>query len=249
MTVTATVEVNPFRSTANDIAPATVAFIAANKASDGASTPFARSTLAAIVGGLSTADMVESLVIAAFGSPKSEKTSKPIAKVSGLRDLEGGARLYQAWKDVSFIAANLDADAPVTIGEGDAATIVGAGEVRKIVTAFILQDDGAPKALFGSTGVTARVKEAMKAHNVEVMKAHGVSPEADASDAKSEGEGEGDANATRQPITDRINAMMVALRDMSDAEFEGAWEALATMADYVDQRGNAISDAKMAVAA
>lgn len=234
--IMATVAVNVFAKAASTVAASTVAFKDASVASDNASTPFARSVLAAVVGGLSSVDMVQSLIIAAFGSPISDKTGKAIAKVSGLRDVTGGARVYQAWKDIAYVVDNLDADAPVehTKGEGDEAETVtiGNGAIRATVTAFILQDDGAVSALFGRTGLTATIKALVADHAKAIMALHGV--EADKSE--DEGKDEGKDEAPRQSLTDRANAMLVALRDADDATLTEASDALALLADYIDQR-------------
>ena len=225
--------VNPFQPAASTVAASTVAFIEANRSADKASTPFARSTLAAVVGGLSSLSMVESLVIAAFGSPKG-KNGKPVAKVSGLRDFDGGARLYQAWKAVAFIVDNLDADAPTEQTRGEETATIGEGAIRAAVTAFILQDDGAATALFGATGIAAKVKALMADHAKAIADFHGIVAE-----GEGEGEGEGDksdAPAGRQSLTDRANAMLLALREASDADVAEALDALAILADYIDQR-------------
>lgn len=227
--------VNPFQPAASTVAASTVAFIEANRNADKASTPFARSTLAAVVGGLSSLSMVESLVIAAFGSPKG-KNGKPVAKVSGLRALDGGSRLYQAWKDVAFIVENLDADAPTEQTRGDETATIGEGAIRAAVTAFILQDDGAATALFGATGITAKVKALMADHAKAIADFHGIKAEGEG-EGEAEAEGDkGEAPAGRQSLTDRANAMLLALREASDADVAGALDALAILADYIDQR-------------
>ena len=230
--------VSPFAAPATALAANTVAFVDANRASDAASTPFARSVLASVVGGLSSLAMVDMLIIAAMGSPKSPATGKPIAKVSGLRDFDGGARLYQAYKVVVSVLENIDADAPVTIGEGEAAVTVGEGLIRKAVVGFILGEADAPKALFGKSGLDGTVKGIMAEHAKATLAAMGVEPEADAdADAKP-----ADANAPMS-IADRLAATLVAIKAMSDEEFFDNQQALAALSDFIDARWDAIAAA------
>lgn len=242
--------VNVYAPVASNLASTAVAFIDANKAADSASTPFARSSLAAIIGGLSSVAMTEALVIAAMGSPKSPSTGKPIKKVSGLRDFDGGARLYQAWKDIVFITENIDADAPKEVvpaveAEGDTeavpAVVIGNGAIRSAVVSFIL-NEGDVKALFGKTGLTAKVKALMAEHAEAELKAHGIEAEGDteAAEGDTEGKAEGDKP---QSLAERVAAMLVALQAADDSAFIDNQTALAALSDYIDSRWDAIADA------
>ena len=242
-----TATVNLFAAPASTLAASTVAFIDANKGADSASTPFARSTLATIVGGIASASMVESIVIAAMGAPKSPKTGKPIAKVSGLRDFDGGARLYQAWKDIAFIVDNIDADAWVVAPADTDVPLLptiglpGANAIRPLVEGFILNASDAPKALFGATGLTHAVKAAMAEHSKAIALHAGVAPVADATPADADATKD-DAPATVD-VSGMAGAMLVALRSLDDAAFIDAKDALAMLSDYIDARWNAIADA------
>ena len=237
-----TTTVNLFAPIANGMTANTIAFKDASKAADTASTPFARSVLAAVVGGVSTIAFAESVVIGAFGSPKSPKTGKPIAKVSGLRDVEGGSRVYQAWKDIAFIVENLDTDAAVEVtppakeGEEGKAVTVGDGAIRKAVIAFILSDAGAATALFGATGLTARIKAMIAEHGKAVMEAMGVQQE-----TPNKGE-ETPAAPAPQSLTDRINALIVAINEADDATLGEALVSLSALADLIDTRTTPVAD-------
>lgn len=236
--MTATI-VNPLAPVAGRLAPSTVAFIAANREADTASTPFARSLLAALVGGLSSVAMAESLVIASFGAPKSPSTGKPVKNVSGLRNFEGGARLYQAWKDALLVFENIDSDAYLVAPGTDEEQpdgVAGANAIRPLVTAFILSE-GDVTALFGAKGLTARVKALMADHAAAIAKLNGVEPETDADADKSS-----DNDNAVQSLSDRAAAMLVALRDASDEAFTDAQTALSALSDYIDTRWNAIAD-------
>lgn len=233
--------VNIFAPIANGLAANAIAFKDASKAADNASTPFARSVLAAIVGGVSTLAFAESVVIGAFGSPSSPRTGKPIAKVSGLRDVDGGARVYQAWKDVAFIVDNLDTDAPrdVTVpGDAGATVTVGSGDIRKAVVAFILSD-GDTKALFGATGLTAKVKALIAENGKAIAEAMGVQQETPQDKGSDKGTSQ---DAAPQSLTDRLNALLVALNAASDEELTEALPSLAAVADWIDARTSPVAE-------
>jgi hypothetical protein len=238
-----TQNVNIYQPIATALVANTAAFIDANRVADNASTPFARSLLASVVGGLSSLAMAETLVIAAMGSPKSPATGKPVASVSGLRDFDGGARLYQAWKAVDYILSNIDADAPFSVPvpegapEGTEPLTVGEGLIRKAVVAFIL-NEGDVKALFGRTGIHAKVKALMAEHAKALATAMGVEQEEDEKADESAND-----NSAPQSLTDRATAMLVALQSADDTAFFDAQTALAALSDYIDTRWNAIADA------
>lgn len=237
-THTMNIAINAFAAPAMQLTTNTVAFIDANKAADNASTPFARSAISAVVGGLMSAGMVESMIVAAMGSPLSPKTGKAISKVSALRDFDGGARLYQAWKDVVVILDNLDADAatdhtiPGKDGADDTVVSIGTGAIRAAVVAFLLEEKDGATALFGAKGITATVKGLMAEHAKTVLAAYGVEAEK-SDDDKGEGDKGTDANLS---LTDRANAFLVAMRHASDDDMNAALEAIGAVADYIDAR-------------
>jgi len=230
-----TTAINLFAKPAATLATDALALKGAGIAASGASTTFARSVLATVLGGLSSLDMVASVVIAAMGAPKSPKTGKPIAKVSGLRDFEGGDAIYNAWKRVAFILDNIDADASdVAPATDDAPAIKGANTIRSTVTAFILKEAGAPTALFGSTGVHAFVVSAMTAHAEAIALHNGV-------DNSEQKEGEQKEGEQEAPVTlaDRIALFMVALGAASDETVLTSANELEALMDAIVDRNNA----------
>lgn len=232
--------VNPFAPVAGKLGETTASFIDASRSADTASTPFSRSLLATLVGGVATVAMSEMLVIASFGSPKSPSTGKPVKNVSGLRNFEGGARLYQAWKDVLFIVENIDADEYLIVPGTDADKPEGeAGKaaIRPLVTAFIL-GEGDVKALFGAKGLTARVKALMAEHGEAIARLNGIEPE-----AKEGEEGGANDNGAPQSLSDRATALLVALKDADDGAFIEAQSVLAVLADYIETRWNDVAEA------
>lgn len=221
--------INLFAKPAATLASNAIALGDAGKATSGASTAFARSVLATVMGGLSSLDMVQSLTIAAMGAPRSPKTGKPVAKVSGLRDFDGGDAIYNAWKRIAFILDNLDADAWIEAPSDDNADgIAGASAIRPMVTAFVLNEAGAKSALFGATGIHAAVTEAMTVHAEAIALHNGVTP-TEANDT------DNDTDTDTAPVTlaERIATFLVALK-ASDAETLIAnGEALQTLSDAI----------------
>lgn len=234
---TMTQTVNLFAPIANTLAANAIAFKDASKAADNASTPFARSVLAAIVGGVSTLAFAESVVIGAFGSPLSPATGKPVNKVSGLRNVEGGSRVYQAWKDVAYIVDNLDTDAAKEVTGPTGPVSVGNGAIRAAVIAFILSDAGAKTALFGATGLTAHVKALIAEHGKDVATAMGVQQETPNKGEENKGEA-----APTQSLTDRVNALIVALNEADDAAWGEALVSLSALSDLIDARTSIAMD-------
>jgi len=239
MTATA----NIFAAPANRFAANAVAFIEGAKASATLATPFARSLLAALVGGSASPSMLESMVLSAAGSPRSPKTGKLIAKVSGLRDaIEAGDAIRKAWENTLFVFDNIDADAWLVAPTDEDAGQPGAAAIRPMVEAFILESEGAEKALgTPHAGLRGKVQAAIRAHTDAIALLHNVEPE------KAEGDApEGDAPeapVASNPV-DMVNAMLVRLRSMSDADFTAAQAELAMLSDYVDTRWNAIAEAE-----
>lgn len=232
---------NPYAPVAGTLAASTVAFIAANRESDNASTPFSRSLLATLVGGLSSLAMAETLVIAAMGSPKSPSTGKAVKNVSGLRNVEGGARLYQAWKDVTLLIENIDADAYLVAPGSDEALplgVPGKAAIRPAIVAFILSE-GDVKSLFGAKGITATVKRMMAEHATALAALHGIVPDA-ANDAA---ESTDDAKADYMDLGKRAAALLVAINAATDDDFIDHSTALAALADAITARWDAIEAA------
>lgn len=222
---------NVYLASASALTASTVTFMNASVAADNAATPFARSALAAVVGSLMSASLVEATVIAAFGSPSSVKTGKPIAKASGLRDLPGGARFYQAWKDVAYIIDNIDSDQPTDHVINDATVSIGTGAIRTAVVDFILEQNDGATALFGAKGITATVKALVAEYAKDVMRANGIDPE-----AKSEKTDADKSDAAPVSLTDMANAFLVAMRHASDDDMNAALEAIGAVADFIDAR-------------
>ncbi len=224
-----------------------LAFKDASKGADMAATPFARSALASLLGSAEYADlsvapllsmgMLEARLIALFGSPNSDKTGKPISKVSGLRDIEGGTRFYQAWKDIVTLAENVDADAWIEMPTADSDGIPGARAIRSMLIDFVLEAEGAKSALFGRTGITAAVKLAMTDHAKAIATHNGVVEDAPAD------KGEANDNGVAVSLHDRIAQFMVALSTYSAADIVANEGALQSLRDAMDDAYNAAVDA------
>lgn len=245
MTATA----NLFAAPANRFAASAVAFIEGAKASATLATPFSRSLLAALVGQVSSVAMLESMVLSAAGSPRSPKTGKVIAKISGLRDaIEAGDAIRKAWESAIFVFDNIDADAWLTVPSPADETegVPGAGAIRPMVEAFILEADGAEKAIgTKSSGLLGKVHAAIRTHTDAVALLHNVEPEKSETDIS---EANGDVK-TIKAHGEAIAAMLVRLRSMTDDEFRADQDALAMLSDYIDSRWNDIAKAEEAIAA
>jgi len=239
MTATA----NLFAAPANRFAANAVAFIEGAKASATLATPFSRSLLAALVGGTASASMLESMVLSAAGSPHSPKTGKLIAKVSGLRDaIEAGDAIRKAWENTLFVFDNIDADAWLIAPTDESEGQPGAAAIRPLVEAFILESEGAEKALgTPHSGLRGKVQAAIRAHTDAIALLHNVEPEKAEGETAPEAEGGETAPAATSPV-DMVNAMLVRLRSMTDADFVAAQAELAMLSDYVDSRWNAIAE-------
>ncbi len=222
---------------ASTVAAEITAFRKSTVAAENKASPFARSVLASLVAGTMTVSLVESAAIHAFGNPKSEKTGKPIAKLSGLRDVTGGDAFRKTCVTVFDIFDNVDADKPVSDDEG---VTVGAGTIRPLVVSFILSADGAPKSL---KALADGVKAAVAAHAAATMP--------DNSEAKEENEanandnGKGPADATPLPLIDRINMLAVAIGAVDKLEtMEGLEDAFKALVAAWDDTANRLLDAE-----
>lgn len=223
---------------ASTLAADVKAFRSAAVASENKATPFARSALAALVSGLSTIDLTTAAIIHAFGNPKSPKTGKPVAKLSGLRDFTGGDAVRKTAETLFRVFENIDADKPRPVGDED--TVVGAGAIRPLIISFILNEADAPKSLRAlSEGVSALVKafakeeaDASGADNSEAA-ADNATPEAPAFD-----------------VADAIAKLAVFFDNMNEEQAETVGPMVAALMNTYDARVNALIDAgDVAVAA
>lgn len=213
------------------------AFRSASVTSENRANVSARSMLAALVSGLWTRSLAESAIIHAFGNPKSPKSGKPVAKLSGLRDFTGGDAVRKAAETCFRIFENIDTDKPVTVAsdtDGQPDTIVGAGAIRPLIVSYILNETDAPKSL---RALNEAVAAALRAH------AKAISP--DNSEAETETAAEtADATAPATvSLVDRINALTVALSAADDETLSGAYDAMEALVAAYDTRVNAATDA------
>lgn len=224
------------------------AFRSAAVTSENKGSQAARSMLASLVTGVWTRALAESAIIHAFGNPKSPKSGKPIAKLSGLRDFVGGDAVRKTAETVFRIFDNIDADAwlsaPMPATDEDEATegVPGARAIRPLVVAFILGGENAPKSLHAlNEGVNKALREHAKA----------TQPAADEAEGNGGGEGEGDAGGDTSAtatlsLSDRILALMVAYEASTAEErlaSHGDFEALVAMvnADIAEHEGEGVT--------
>lgn len=152
----------------------------------------ARSLLAAmLVNATFTVELATAAIIRAFGNPKG-KSGKPIDKLSGLRNITGGDAVRKMATSVFSIVTNIDADKTTE------------GTIRKVVTAFVLNETGAPKSL---RALSAAVGDAIRAH---VKATQPANDEAEADNAKAEAEAEGGTPTETASLVDYV--MQLALR-------------------------------------
>lgn len=218
------------------------AFRSAAVTADNKATPFARSLLAALVAGTWTPNLAVSAIITAFGNPKSPKSGKPIEKLSGLRDFAAGDAVRKTAETAFNIFANIDIDAPREVEKDGETVTVGAGAIRPLIVAFILESNGSAKSL---RALDALVKAAIKVHADAISE--------DNSDAESETEQEGKelANAGNPAPTvelslmDRLNGFKVALDAASDDDFLSVINAMNDLYAETDARMNRISEETM----
>jgi hypothetical protein len=223
---------NSFATVSATLGSSVVAFIEGSRDADAKATPFGRSFLAATVSGLYTVSLAETLVIASFGAPKSPATGKPIATVSGLRTFNGGASVYQAWKALVRINDNIDADSVLVAATDDTPATPGACAIRKLVEGFILETDGAPKALFGPYGLVKAVDEALKAHGKALAALNGVTGDEPGVD----GDKPAEAVVPAMSLTDRAAALLVAINAATDDELLAAYDAIDAIVTAMDAR-------------
>lgn len=223
---------NSVNSIASTVVGDIKAFRAAGVTASNKQTPFARSALAALMASTFTVSTLQATVIAAFGNPNSPNgKGKPVATVSGLRPFPGGAIVYQAWKDITNLFGDIDADAPTTTGEGDDAVTIGDGAIRRLVTGFVLGNDGAPRTLFA---LMAEYKAILKAHSA-LLVGDASEAENDNADAMADGEPK-NGEVSQLSLLDRVNALLVAIAASGDDEFNEAYDALATVPAAINAR-------------
>jgi hypothetical protein len=238
MTVTVTLS-----TVAATLADDCKAFRSAAVTAENKSTPFARSTLAALVSGLSTVDLVTAAVIHAFGNPNSPKTGKPVSTLSGLRPFTGGDAVRKTTETTFKLFANLDADKPrdVQNANGDTVTI-GKGDIRKAITAFILNEKDSAKSL---NALSDSVATALRAFAKEDADAKG----ADNSEAANE-----NATTTTEAApfdaADAIAKLTVWAAGMDEATANAMSDAMNALYQAFDARTVELADtAPVAVAA
>lgn len=209
----------------------------AGEAVDTAATPFSRSLLAALLSGVSST-MAETMIVAAYGSPKSPATGKPVKGVSGLRAIHGGMAAYQTFKTVNGIAAAMGdptdyqgADIASYLVEGVTAITVGE-IVSPMVEAFAIGGKDAVKSL---NALSVAVKAIMTAHAKAVAEAADAPPAASNDDVLPETEA--------APLGDRLAALLGEVTALDDDGFIEHSTALAGLADYITARWDAIEAA------
>lgn len=219
-------------SIASTVAADIKAFRSSAVTSEGKGNTAARSMLAALLSGVWTQSLAESALIHAFGNPKSPKTGKPVAKLSGLRDFTGGDAVRKAAETVFRIFANVDADAPRTVDD----VTVGAGTIRPLVVSFVLNETDAPKSL---RALNEAVNVALREH------AKAISP--DNADAVAETEAESAAPTTSTEaafdVADAIAKLTVFASAMDEADANAYSDAINTLYAAWDARCNELTDA------
>lgn len=198
-----------------------IAFRSTTVAAENKGDVTARSLIASmLVDSTFTADLATAAIIHAFGNPKGAK-GKAIEKLSGLRNVTGGDAVRKMATSVFSIVANIDADKTTT------------GDIRKIVTAFVLNEKGASKSL---RALVADVGGAIRAH----VKA----TQPDNSEAEKDNEqADADATADAAPsltLTDRAMQLAVAFEAASEAERLEAAPAFEMLFDLYNQ--DAVAD-------
>lgn len=213
----------------------------AGEASAKAQSAFARSTIAAVLTGVSTLAFAEAQLLGVFGSPRDAK-GKAIKSASGLRDVEGGFAAYQAFRVIRLAVDNVDADIATNVtnpNTGDV-TSVGDGSIRSTVTAFALGEG--VKGLHGKTGLKGLIDAAMALHAGNVAKAMGVESEGEGEGGEGEG-GEGKADSA-PTLGDAVTALLLRLQTASDGDFIAAQTALNSLSSFIDVKWSAIADAE-----
>lgn len=168
-------------------------------AAENAATPFARKALAGLLTGGATVSGVTGLLLAAF-KPKLP-SGKAGEKLSSLRNAPGGDAARKAAEKVFSIFAD-SALSP---------------EILAIVSAFVLESDGAAKSL---NACLLAVAVAVKAHNVAAAEAIAGADDAEpdaAGDAEPDAaDAAGDAEPSQGDLSDMVNRLILAI-DMADA--------------------------------
>lgn len=200
-------------------------FRSAAVTSENRATPLARSILAAMVAGVATETTVTVAVLHSYGNPKTPK-GKALTSLTASGDhLPGFGATRKTVSSILDVFANIDADKPVQPVDSDGEPIadaepIGKGEVRNIVTAFILSTPEAPKSL---RALREAVRAAIAAH-VAATSPDNSEAEADADAANAEANG--DAPAPAMSLVDRVNALSVAYQAADGEAKAEAHEAL-----------------------
>jgi len=214
------------QAVAATVATEIAAFRSAAVTSENKATPLARSILAALASGSSTPSLIESMVIHAFGNPKSP-AGKPIKKLSGSGDhIIGWGATRKTVATVFGIFDNIDADAPQAATD-DSDAVPGAAAIRPLIVSFILGDKDAPKSL---RALNDAVKAAVAAHAATIMPDNSGAVEENKADDKPAAAPE---PAAPLSLIDRINQLTVAINAnpeaLADAATDAAIDALVQM--------------------
>lgn len=215
--------------TVGDSAPMEISkFRSAAVTSENRATPLARSLLGALVAGTATPALVVSMVIHAFGNPKTPK-GKAIDKLSGSGDyLPGWGATRKTVTGILALFENIDVDAPRNVEVDGETVIVGEGKVRETIVSFILEGEGSPRSF-------RALQEAVRAH----VSAFTASLSPDNSEAEAEAEGaaaeeRGEAPAKSMTLKERAEALIVAYGAASPEERAEAQDALTALFLAVD---------------
>lgn len=171
-----------------------------------AATPLARLALAGLLSGGATENSLTLAAIAAYKNPKTPK-GKPVESISGLRYAPGGDAARKTLETVFRLAKDCALS----------------DDIRASVTAFVLEAKGSAKSL-------AALSDIVKAQVKALNEAQGAQEQAN------EGEGqasEGEAPA-RPDIAHMANLLALALEQASDADLDGAIDAIAALASRIN---------------
>ena len=204
---------------ANNMGEAIKNFRSAAVTAENKATPMARSILAALMTGTTSADGVVAAVIASFGNPKSPKTGKPVDKLSGLRDFVGGDATRKTVESILRIHDN----------------IRSVPELKALATAFILETANCPKSL---RALDVAVKEALRAAAAKDTPPEG--PAETNVDAPTDG-----GAAVVSTLADRLNKLALEIAGLSDDDFLAVSAETAALRKAIADRTNAFTAAKI----
>lgn len=201
----------------------------AGEAVDTAATPFSRSLLAALLTGVSRA-MTESIVVAAYGSPKGAN-GKTVKGVSGLRNVHGGQAAYQTFK-TSGNLFDASADPTPFAADGDNKGKPVGEIIRPMLTLYA---EGAKEGAKSLNALNVAVNAILAAH------AKAVAAEAGAKEAtKPEGEG-GDTEAAPKSLGELAEALRALVMAATDADYAENVDALSALSDAIVTRYDAMT--------